>query len=335
MPDSHTVGVAFALNIAAGAATILGGMVVFSKHLVYLANPRSLALALSLSAGVMIFISLVEIFGKSRDAFFDGIYKDGNSTVAEKTAHGHAWLLATTCCSLGVLLIYLLDVIVRRISPTHDLTEIDNLDRLRDSIDRVDDAKDGSTAVARTPKSPDFMEAQTPTTATAAKMDIMDEESRHALIRMGILSAVAIGIHNFPEGIATYVSAVQDPSVGFALAVGIGIHNIPEGIAVAAPVYFATGSRWRGVMWSAISAAAEPVGGIIAWLAMGDGLSDVSEGVLFGLVCGIMTCICVKELWPTAFKFARDEPHIVAIGTYAGMFIMVISLTLFGYAGEE
>ncbi|KAJ0402386.1 hypothetical protein ATCC90586_010017 [Pythium insidiosum] len=333
MPDSHTVGVAFALNIAAGSATILGGMVVFSKHLVYVANPRSLAIALSLSAGVMIFISLVEIFGKSRDSFFDGIYKNGTASIAEKTAHGHAWLLATACCSLGIAIIYALDALVRRISPTHDLTEIENLDRLRDSIDRTGETKDAHGAL--TPKSPDFLEAQTPAGPTPSKQIAMDENSRRALIRMGILSAIAIGIHNFPEGIATYVSAVQDPSVGFALAVGIGIHNIPEGIAVAAPVYFATGSRWRGVMWSAISAAAEPLGGVIAWLAMGDGLSAVSEGVLFGLVCGIMTCICVKELWPTAFKFARDEPHLVAFGTYAGMLVMVVSLTLFGYAGEE
>ncbi|GLE07553.1 hypothetical protein PINS_up018106 [Pythium insidiosum] len=99
----------------------------------------------------------------------------------------------------------------------------------------------------------------------------MDEKNRLALTRMGVLSAIAIGLHNFPEGIATYVGAIEDSSVGFALAVGIGIHNIPEGIAVAAPIYFATGSRWRGIMWCAISAAAEPIGGVIAWLAMGDG----------------------------------------------------------------
>ncbi|KAJ0402387.1 hypothetical protein ATCC90586_010018 [Pythium insidiosum] len=321
MPDGHSVGVAFALTIGAGAATILGGMVVFSKHLVYLANPLSLAVALSVSAGVMIFISLIEIFGKSRDAFFEGIYKEGNSSVSEITATGHSWLLSTVCFGAGIALIYALDVVVHRLAPEHELTEIENLEQLRESIDQHEASKEG--------KSPSFVEAGTPTEQQLK----MDEKNRLALTRMGVLSAIAIGLHNFPEGIATYVGAIEDSSVGFALAVGIGIHNIPEGIAVAAPIYFATGSRWRGIMWCAISAAAEPIGGVIAWLAMGDGLNKTSEGVLFGLVCGIMTCICVKELWPTAFKFAKQRTYLVAIGTYAGMFIMVTSLIFFGYAG--
>ncbi|GLD98671.1 hypothetical protein PINS_up007388 [Pythium insidiosum] len=324
MPDGHSVGVAFALTIGAGAATILGGMVVFSKRLVYLANPLSLAVALSVSAGVMIFISLIEIFGKSREAFFEGIYKEGNSTVSEVTATGHAWLLATVCFGAGIGLIYALDVLVHKLAPEHELTEIENLEQLRESVDQHEKDTAGGS------KSPSFVEAQTPTSDAPLKMD---EKNRLALTRMGVLSAIAIGLHNFPEGIATYVGAIEDSSVGFALAVGIGIHNIPEGIAVAAPIYFATGSRWRGIMWCAISAAAEPIGGVIAWLAMGDGLNKTSEGILFGMVCGIMTCICVKELWPTAFKFAKGRTYLVALGTYAGMFIMVTSLIFFGYAG--
>jgi ZIP family zinc transporter len=150
---------------------------------------------------------------------------------------------------------------------------------------------------------------------------------------MGLLSALALGIHNIPEGIATYVGAIEDSSVGISLAIGIGLHNIPEGIAVAAPIYFATGSRWKGIMWCAISAIAEPFGGFLAWLTIGDGMDPVTEGILFGIVCGIMVCICVKELWPTAYKFAGAKTHYVAFGTFAGMFIMVTSLILFGYAG--
>ncbi|OWY98942.1 Zinc (Zn2)-Iron (Fe2) Permease, partial [Phytophthora megakarya] len=132
---------------------------------------------------------------------------------------------------------------------------------------------------------------------------------------------------------ATYVGAIQNSSVGFSLAVGIGLHNIPEGITVAAPIYFATGSRWRGIFWCAISAVAEPVGGHVAWLAIGDGMDPVSEGNLFGIMCRVMVCICVKGLIPTSYRFTKDKPHVVTVGMFAGMFIMVASLTLFGYAG--
>ncbi|KAG7377518.1 Zinc transporter [Phytophthora boehmeriae] len=316
----HDVAVAFALNIAAGAATILGGMVVFSKRLVYLANPLSLAIALSLSAGVMMFISLVEIFGESVHLLTEGLRTED---MTEETATGHGWLSATACFALGILLIYAIDIVVHKLSPEHEITEIENLDSVRASMQQLESNKNK--------RSINDMEAQTPQ-ATGYYME-MDEQAKLALQRMGVLSALAIGIHNFPEGIATYVGAIQNTSVGFSLAVGIGLHNIPEGIAVAAPIYFATGSRWRGIMWCAISACAEPIGGIIAWVAIGDGMDPVSEGILFGIVCGIMVCICVKELIPTAYKFAKGKTHLVSIGMFAGMFVMVASLTLFGYAG--
>ncbi|KAK1944747.1 Zinc transporter ZupT [Phytophthora citrophthora] len=315
----HAVAVAFALNIAAGAATILGGMVVFSKRLVYLANPLSLAVALSISSGVMMFISLVEIFGESVHLLTEGIRTEDMS---EETATGHGWLGATACFALGILIIYGIDAIVHKISPEHEITEIENLHDVRESMHQFE--SNGKTM--RAPLN------AAPTQPTSYQIK-MDEKAKRALQRMGVLSALAIGIHNLPEGIATYVGAIQNSSVGFSLAVGIGLHNIPEGIAVAAPIYFATGSRWRGIMWCAISAAAEPIGGIIAWLAIGDGMDPVSEGVLFGIVCGIMVCICVKELIPTSYKFAKGKTYVIAVGMFVGMFIMVSSLTLFGYAG--
>ncbi|EGZ26268.1 hypothetical protein PHYSODRAFT_327182 [Phytophthora sojae] len=295
----HAVGVAFALNIAAGFATVLGGMVVFNKHLVHLANPVSLAVALSISAGVMMFISLVEIFGESVHLLTEGLKTEDMS---EETATGHGWLGATACFAAGIVLIYLIDVVVHKISPEHEMTEIDNLEGVRESMAQYHRSSNANVA------SPALeLESQTPD--TAGYYVKMDAQAKLALQRMG------------------------NSSVGFSLAVGIGLHNIPEGIAVAAPIYFATGSRWRGIMWCAISACAEPVGGLIAWLAIGDGMDPVSEGILFGIVCGIMVCICVKELIPTAYKFARGKNHIVAFGMFAGMFIMVSSLTLFGYAG--
>ncbi|OWZ20956.1 Zinc (Zn2)-Iron (Fe2) Permease [Phytophthora megakarya] len=314
----HAVGVAFALNIAAGFATILGGMVVFNRHLVHLANPASLAIALSISAGVMMFISLVEIFGESVHLLSEGWKTEDMS---EETATGHGWLGATAFFAVGIALIYAIDVVVHKLSPEHEFTEIENLEDIRESMGHFEHSSD-SPALE--------VESQTPMTTHYIKMD---SQAKLALQRMGVLSALAIGIHNLPEGIATYVGAIQNSSVGFSLAVGIGLHNIPEGIAVAAPIYFATGSRWRGIMWCAISACAEPIGGVIAWVAIGDGMDPVAEGILFGIVCDIMVCICVKELIPTVYKFAKGKTHIVAFGMFAGMFIMVLSLTLFGYAG--
>lgn len=313
------VGTAFALNIAAGFATVLGGCVVFNKHLVHLANPLSLAIALSLSAGVMIFISLVEIFNESVHLLTEGIKTED---MTEETALGHGWLGATACFGFGIMLIYLIDILVHKISPDHDATEVENLENLRESYDINESRKSGVD-----------IERQTPGSASEGHFMKMNDEAKRQLQRMGVLSALAIGIHNMPEGIATYVGAIQNTSVGFSLAIGIGLHNIPEGIAVAAPIYFATGSRWRGIMWCCISACAEPLGGLIAWLAIGDGMDPVSEGILFGIVCGIMVCISVKELLPTAYKFARGKTHVIAFGMFAGMFIMVASLTLFGYAG--
>ncbi|CEG48817.1 zinc (zn2)-iron (fe2) permease family [Plasmopara halstedii] len=321
----HEVSVAFALTIAAGAATVLGGMVVFSTRLVHLANPLSLAVALSISSGVMLFISLVEIFSASVKMLSEGIRTED---MTADTATGHGWLCATGCFAVGVGLIYIIDIVVHKISPEHEMTEIENLHDIRESIIQFESNKDSS----KPPMS--FLESGASSCVESNTQYLkVDEEAKRALQRMGLLSALAIGIHNLPEGVATYVGSIQKSSVGFSLAVGIGLHNIPEGIAVAAPIYFATGSRRRGIFWCIISAAAEPVGGIIAWLAIGDGMDAIAEGILYGIVCGIMVCICIKELIPTSYKFAKNKPHVVAVGMYVGMLIMVTSLTLFGYAG--
>lgn len=311
--EGHGVGVAFALCTGAGLATILGGSIVFSKRLLPLANPVSLAIALSVSAGVMMFISLVEIFRKAVEALTEGMRSD---SLSEKTVTGHAWLITTASFALGIALVYGIDLVVHRLSPdAHAATDVEQLEHLRESIDQYEE-------------NPVYIKTQSP--ASSLKME---EQTRQQLVRMGLLSALAIGLHNLPEGIATYVGAIKDSSVGFSLAVGIGLHNIPEGIAVASTIYFATGSQWKGMLWCTISALAEPFGGFLAWALIGDGMNPVSEGILFGVVCGIMVCISVKELLPTAYRLAKDQTHLITLGTLGGMFIMVLSLITFGYAG--
>ncbi|TYZ64688.1 hypothetical protein PybrP1_011040 [[Pythium] brassicae (nom. inval.)] len=217
------------------------------------------------------------------------------------------------------------------ISPEHHATEVGSLENV--AIEEELKAMKGAVMSAAKKRDEYVLPEGTKKAANeenAAKR--LAEEHKLALQRVGLLSAIAIGIHNMPEGIATYVGAAQDSSVGFSLAFGIEIHNTPEGIAIAAPDFSATGSRSRAISQCTVSALAEPLGGLIAWLAIGDGMDPISEGILFGFVCGIMVCICMKELLPTAFRFAKNRDHLVTLSAFGGMGIMATSLILFAYA---
>lgn len=137
---------------------------------------------------------------------------------------------------------------------------------------------------------------------------------------------MAIAIHNFPEGIATFMSALHDPNLGVAIAVAIAIHNVPEGIAVAVPIFYATGIRMKAFKLSFLSGLAEPFGAFIAYLILMPFLTDVMFGVIFAGVAGIMVFISLDELLPAAKKY--DETHLSIYGLVAGMAIMAISLVL-------
>lgn len=126
------------------------------------------------------------------------------------------------------------------------------------------------------------------------------------LKKLGLLSALAIGLHNVPEGLAVFVATLIDPAVGGALVIGVAIHNIPEGMAVAYPVYYASGSKLKGIGYSAISGIAEPMGGCIGFLIFGSVLSDIGLGTVFGIVAGMMTFIVVFDLLPTAYKYSTS-----------------------------
>lgn len=148
------------------------------------------------------------------------------------------------------------------------------------------------------------------------------------LFRMGILTAMTVGIHNFPEGIATFMSAYNNPAVGIAIAIAIAIHNIPEGIAVSVPIFFATGSRRKAFFYSFLSGIAEPVGAILAYLLLLPFLNDSNSEIIFGSVmagvAGIMVFISLDELLPTAEEYG--EHHIAIYGLVGGMILMALSL---------
>ncbi|MDO5082792.1 zinc transporter ZupT [Arachnia propionica] len=156
---------------------------------------------------------------------------------------------------------------------------------------------------------------------------VQDERRRRALMQTGVLTAIALAVHNFPEGFATFISGLQDPGVALAVAVAIAIHNIPEGLAVALPVHQATGSRRRGFWAATASGLAEPAGAVIGWLLLTPWFSPALLGVVFAGVAGVMVFISIDELLPTAEEYG--EHHTSMYGFIAGMAVMAVSLLLF------
>ncbi len=150
---------------------------------------------------------------------------------------------------------------------------------------------------------------------------------RTKLMRVGFMSAAAIAIHNFPEGIATFTAALQKPSLGIAIAFAIAIHNIPEGLAVAIPIYCATGSRSKAFRWSLLSGLSEPLGAVIGFLVLAPFMNEMTMGVMFAIIAGIMVYISLDELLPTAREYG--SPHLAIYGLIAGMAVMAVSLQLF------
>ena len=174
-------------------------------------------------------------------------------------------------------------------------------------------------------------------TNTAAPADDGDAEQQKdeaavnenkKLVRMGVNTALAIGLHNFPEGLATFVATLDDPSVGAVLAIAIGIHNIPEGLCVALPIYYATGNRWKAFLWAMVSGVSEPIAALLGYAILANTFSDTLYAVMFGFVAGMMVMISTRELVPTAHRH-DPEDTVVTYSFIVGMAIMALSLVLF------
>lgn len=145
--------------------------------------------------------------------------------------------------------------------------------------------------------------------------------------KIGLLAAAAITAHNFPEGMATFFAALDNPAVGGSLAFAIAIHNIPEGVSIAIPVYHATGSRKKAVLACLISALAEPVGALLGYVVLQPFLSPTVYGVIFGVIAGVMVFLALDELLPSAKRYSRG--HEAVYGIISGMALLAISLVLF------
>jgi ZIP family zinc transporter len=172
-----------------------------------------------------------------------------------------------------------------------------------------------------------------PAAGDGKQAEVKAEPKDRDLQKMGINTAAAIAIHNFPEGLATFVATLAEPTVGVTLAIAIGIHNIPEGLCVALPIYYATDSRWKGFFWALLSGISEPVGALIGWLIIkstGDDMNQLVYGILFGIVAGMMIMIVVLELLPTAYRYDPKD-RVVTTSVVVGMLVMAASLVIFQF----
>lgn len=266
----ENVLLALGLTLFAGLATGIGSLIAFFTSRT---NTKFLSIALGFSAGVMIYVSLVEIFVKAKDSL--------TGALGDKQGY---WMTLVGFFG-GMLLIALIDKFIPNKNNPHEVRMVEDINK------------------------------------TEVKISDADK-----LMKMGTFTALAIAIHNFPEGIATFMSALQDPSLGVAIAVAVAIHNIPEGIAVAVPIFFATGIRMKAFKLSLLSGLAEPFGALVAYLILMPFLTDVMFGVIFAGVAGIMVFISLDELLPAAKKY--DETHLSIYGLVAGMAVMAISLVL-------
>ncbi|EGZ19309.1 hypothetical protein PHYSODRAFT_327592 [Phytophthora sojae] len=256
--------IAFGVNGAAALMMLVGGMVVFSSKLLRAANSLVLALALGTSGGVTLFIALVPLFSNSfskfEDAFTSNSEKSGSGSDDSDTIEGDAWLAATGSFSGGIIISYLIDFIVHQLTPGQNPNGTTRAQEVtRDSME-----SSSSKVDMRPPL--EFIEDP--------GLDIfvrMDESAKQKHQAMGILSAIAVGIHNIPEGMATFVASSEQLYISVSLAIGVGMHNIAEGVAVAAPIYFATGSRCKALLWCFWSGIAQVIGGVIAYASMGMG----------------------------------------------------------------
>ena len=262
--DFNTVAVAFALTLFAGLSTGIGGLITF---FVNRKNTWFLSLSLGFSAGVMIYVSFIDIFPKALDSLA--------VSLPEKTAS----IITTLSFFGGILLIGIIDRLVPSVENPHEIKFIG------------DNGKKNSS-----------------------------------LMRMGFFTALAIAIHNFPEGIATFTASLNNLSTGIVIAIAIAIHNIPEGIAISVPVYYATGSKKKALKYSFFSGLSEPLGAIIGYLLLLPFLNDITFGIVFGIVSGIMIFISFDELLPASKEYG--EHHISIYGLILGMAVMATSLLI-------
>lgn len=357
LATSENAGIAFAVTLGAGLSTGIGAAIVFSPTLVKLASRKVLASGLAFSAGVMTYVSFVEIYPNGLKNFSE----------IEGFDEGHAYSYGTAGFFVGIIALFLIDgfihlflghnhhhehdelskggeddvsvppcVCVTDVSPS----EVDDWQRnAQQEIDENanqtgtspgdeessnDDVKD-DTGIEN-PPSQDVVDAIA--TQKEEKKQLQIQNEKRKLNHMGLTTALAIALHNFPEGLATFVATLADPRVGLLLGIAIAIHNIPEGLCVALPIYYSTGSRMKGFLWGLGSGLAEPLAALLGWLILAPYMTNTVYAILDVLIAGLMVAISTKELLPTAHRYDPKDT-VVTYSYIAGMMVMGLSLICF------
>jgi ZIP family zinc transporter len=285
----ESVLTAFALTLFAGLSTGIGSLIAwFAKK----TSTRFLSVMLGFSGGVMIYVPMIELFQEAK-GLLSGFLG----------AHEGMWVTVAGFFG-GMLVIAVIDKLVPEEDNPHDIKLVESM---------ADGAATGH-------KKPVLKKRKLSLGASAGKA------APDRLMRLGLLTAIAITVHNFPEGMATLVAALNDKSLGLSIAVAIAIHNIPEGIAVSVPVYTATGDRKKAFKWSLLSGLAEPLGAVVGYFVLLSVMNEVVSGVLIAAIAGIMVFISLDEILPAAREYG--EPHLSIYGMVGGMAVMAISLIL-------
>ena len=161
---------------------------------------------------------------------------------------------------------------------------------------------------------------------TNSNKDDFSEEDKKELIRTGILSTFAVSIHNLPEGLMVFMAALMDPGMGLGIALAIAVHNIPEGIAIASPIYNATGSKSKALIYSTLSGLTEPFGAFIAWVLFMNVFDHIEDlfPIVFANIGGIMVFVAIVQLLPASQKFGKHGE--VMKWLFIGMAFMAASL---------
>lgn len=341
--EPKQIGLAFGLTIIAGLSTSIGSLIAFlSKK----PNRKFLSFTLGLSAGVMIYISLAEMLMESIEI------------LKPKYGDKSAYLYAILMFFAGIALILLIDRFVPEASNPHEVKEMKeveetikeetpiNLDLDEAPINLDSEVLENKEEVPATCECITHVKDLSPfkrrrlAKLRKGELNPVDPEEcvefgdcqqtrvkKKALLRSGLFTALAIAIHNFPEGMATFVSGLQGLEVALPIVIAISLHNIPEGISVSVPLYYATGSKKKAFFWSALSGFAEPLGALFAYLILLPFFSVTLLGFLNAFVAGIMVFIALDELLPSAIQ--TGETHLPIYGVIVGMAVMAFSIYAF------
>ena len=293
---------AFGLTVFAGLSTGIGSAIAFFAKTT---SKKFLSISLGFSAGVMIYVSMIEIFFKAQDSLIAALGEKNGSWTTIAGFFG------------GMAVIALIDKMIPSHENPHEVRNVEDMQIQNEP----EDVREYCQKIANKDKSEKINASR------EVQAEEYDEKDKQKLMRMGVFTALAITIHNFPEGLATFASALHDPSLGIAIAIAVAIHNIPEGIAVSVPIYFATGSKKKAFMYSFLSGLSEPVGAIVGYTILRPFFNDVTFGILFAAVAGIMVFISFDELLPSAREYG--EHHLSRYGLIGGMAVMAVSLVLF------